>query len=448
MSADATQRLVIFISHKLQSRDRATEIAGALSAFGRERILVHYSGNYTFGIDWREQIERDLTEASWLILLYEGPQVEYDWCLFETGFFRAQMNASQGDRRLICLHNPEHTVPNPLTAFTTLPATEKNLEDLYRDIYVNEPWKIYPKLFQENRVLVSKSIERIMSAVIGTEKPRLFFCCPSFTFHINVNQLNDLKGGNIPPDAYMTGAGGWETIFGKPANTVSWLWGDVIKGLQTPEPWIYPLAVMMWQAYDFKRVAYPSVGVRIKFEEGNADEYRVCRLILERAEKTENEIRFTFCAAALVTPYEPAKNPKETNLYHLYNLAWFFRRRLLERELTTLDSALLNKPRDDAKLLKIIRDISNDFRTLLADAQVRGMEEQSKVIESFDPPLRDEVAKNLWEVWPPLNAELFSHIEAGLPAANLIADTLHRMEAVNRFFLKVSIEELNRCLNE
>jgi hypothetical protein len=47
-----------------------------------------------------------------------------------------------------------------------------------------------------------------------------------------------------------------------------------------------------------------------------------------------------------------------------------------------------------------------------------------------------------------LNAELFSHIEAGIPAANLIADTLHRMDAINRFFLRVSIEELNKRLNE
>jgi hypothetical protein len=39
-----------------------------------------------------------------------------------------------------------------------------------------------------------------------------------------------------------------------------------------------------------------------------------------------------------------------------------------------VDSALLNKPRNDHELQKTIRDISNDFRTLLADAQVRGME--------------------------------------------------------------------------
>ena len=144
-------------------------------------------------------------------------------------------------------------------------------------------------------------------------------------------------------------------------------------------------------------VPYPSVGVRIKFEEVD-DEFRVFRLSLQRAEMTENEARFTFAAAKLVTPYEPARNPKETALYHLYNLAWFFRRRLLDRELTKLDSALLNKPRNNNEIQKIIREIDTDFRTLLAGAQVRGMEQQSGVIESFDGPSCDEVTRNIREV--------------------------------------------------
>src|ERR1700730_17552605 len=410
------ENLTVFISHKLQSRERAMDIAGALSAFGGDRVQVHYSGKYMAGINWRNQIEHDLTEASWLILLYEGPQAEWDWCLFETGFFSAKMKGSQTERLLICLHSPEHTVPSPLQAFNSVPATAARVQGLFRQIYVDKPWEISPNLFQQYAKLVDESINRVISAVRGTEKPRLFFCGPSFTIHVKIDQLDSLKDGKMPPDAYLTGDGGWETIFGKAANTVSGLWRDVIKGLQSPEPWIYPLAFMMWQAYDSQRVPYPSVGVRIKFEEGE-DEFRVFRLSLQRGEMTGNEARFTFAAAAVVTPYEPAKNPQETSLYHLYNLAWFFRRRLLDRELTKLDSALLNRPRDDHEIQRVIRDIDNDFRTLLADAQVRGMEQQARVIESFVAPLREEVRKNLQEVWPPLHDELFAHLKVGLPAA-------------------------------
>ncbi len=86
--------LVVFISHKLQSSDRARDIAVALSAFGGSRIRMHYSGKYEVGINYRQQIEKDLAQASWLILFYEGSQFEWDWCLYEIGFFTAKMRNS------------------------------------------------------------------------------------------------------------------------------------------------------------------------------------------------------------------------------------------------------------------------------------------------------------------------------------------------------------------
>src|SRR5271165_4368567 len=131
--------LVVFISHKLQSSNRAREIALALSAFERSRIRMNYSGKYKAGINYRHQIENDLTDASWLILLYEGPQFEWDWCLFEIGFFSAKMD-SKKDPKLICLHDPEHEVPAPIQNFNPLPATPDKLKDFFRQIYVDQPW--------------------------------------------------------------------------------------------------------------------------------------------------------------------------------------------------------------------------------------------------------------------------------------------------------------------
>ncbi len=334
-----------------------------------------------------------------------------------------------------------------MQSFVSVPATEEKLEELFRQIYVEKPWQISPRLFDHSADLVAQNINRMISSVLGTEKPRFLFGGPSFVIHVKLGQIQGLKDGKIPPEAYLKGDGGWETIFGKPPNTVSWLWRDLIRGLESPEPWIYPLAVLMWQAYDSQRVPYPSLGVRIKFEPEADNEYRVYRLSLQRAEMTENEARFTFAAAAVVTPYEPAKNPKETSLYHLFNLAWFFRRRLLDRDLPKLDSVLRNKPRKDNEIQKVIREITNDFRTMLADAQVRGMEDQAAVIESFGPPMQEEVRKSLQEEWPPLYDELFLHIKEGLPSADLISRTLHNMKQINNYFLKVSIAELNRYLD-
>lgn len=172
------------------------------------------------------------------------------------------------------------------------------------------------------------------------------------------------------------------------------------------------------------------------------------RLCLQEVDVIGDTATFTFSAAAVVVPYEPANNPKETRLYHLYNLAWFFRRRLLERELTKLEWELDNNPPKEENLRKIIREIGNDFTTLLADAQVRGMEQAAAVIQSFDShsPLREEVRTKLFEEWPKLYSELIDYLKAGAPAAERIKETLEKMKPINRFFLKVSIRQLNKYL--
>jgi hypothetical protein len=82
----------------------------------------------------------------------------------------------------------------------------------------------------------------------------------------------------------------------------------------------------------------------------------------------------------------------------------------------------------------------------LAGAQVRGMEEPESVIRSFNSPLREEVITKLFKVWPELFIELRRHLDAGVQEAAQIKETLDNMKSINSFFLKVSIEELNKYL--
>jgi hypothetical protein len=69
-----------------------------------------------------------------------------------------------------------------------------------------------------------------------------------------------------------------------------------------------------------------------------------------------------------------------------------------------------------------------------------------RFIQAFDSPLREEVRTRLFIEWPQLYKELRSHLEVGVSAAELIKETLYKMQPINRFFLKVSIEELNKYL--
>src|SRR6058998_3369020 len=104
--------LRIFLSHKKGDSERnAQRIAGSLALFGGPNVKVFCSANFEPGEQWEPAICSGLQQAHWLILLYTGPHTEWDWCLFETGFFRALMNDEKSERRLICLHDPLHPVP-------------------------------------------------------------------------------------------------------------------------------------------------------------------------------------------------------------------------------------------------------------------------------------------------------------------------------------------------
>jgi hypothetical protein len=224
------------------------------------------------------------------------------------------------------------------------------------DVYITDAGKEFlaiPSVKEKFNTEFEKQLcPEDISAVCGTPKSSLRFACPSFTIHINVDQLKVLQDGTIPPEADLSGEGPWQEIFGLPVPTAHCKWQDVVMELESPEPWIHPLAILMWQAYDRQRIQYPSVGARVKFSKQYNDEYRVFRLCLQNVYVTGDEADFAFAVAAVVVPYEPANNPKETRLYHLFNLAWFFRRRLLERELTKLDYELLNMPSKEQEIKK------------------------------------------------------------------------------------------------
>jgi hypothetical protein len=58
------------------------------------------------------------------------------------------------------------------------------------------------------------------------------------------------------------------------------------------------------------------------------------------------------------------------------------------------------------------------------------------------------VKTKLYEEWPTLYDELLANLNVGESAAERISETLHKMEPINHFFLKVSIEELNKYLGD
>jgi hypothetical protein len=124
----------IFVSHKRKDRVAAEKIRSALSLYGGTNLEVFVSERIEAGVDWNKQILGNLQKADWLLLLYTDPSEEWDWCLFEAGFFAGC--AKNGQCRLTCLHTVEVPPPMPLQRWQSVPVTDGTMmENFLKDLY-------------------------------------------------------------------------------------------------------------------------------------------------------------------------------------------------------------------------------------------------------------------------------------------------------------------------
>jgi hypothetical protein len=136
----AFEKRVIFVFFSYKKKDEATakKVVEILRQNSAERLQITYQADFAqmiAGQRWREWIHEKVKEANWFILLLPDPSDDYDWCLFETGQFEAQLTPAD---RMICLHHPDSQVPDPIEGYHAVPATETEVEKFLRMVYVEE----------------------------------------------------------------------------------------------------------------------------------------------------------------------------------------------------------------------------------------------------------------------------------------------------------------------
>ena len=110
----------------------------------------------------------------------------------------------------------------------------------------------------------------------------------------------------------------------------SWMaWGELIEGVLQTEASGIPTC-----HYDGRggKVALGAVSFHWcphidSRRRGKNDIYRIG---LRRVSEYEQDFEFAFVLSRIRTPFEPSESDRETMLYHLFNLAWHFRRRFIE----------------------------------------------------------------------------------------------------------------------
>lgn len=130
LPALSSDKISVFFSYKKKDEEAAVKIVNLLRKFSAGRLQITYQAEFTSDIagrPYRKKIIDEIKKANWFILLFPDPKDDWDWCLYEAGFFAAQFTSAD---RLICLHHSSKK-PSPIEDYqmvaVELPEVEKFL---------------------------------------------------------------------------------------------------------------------------------------------------------------------------------------------------------------------------------------------------------------------------------------------------------------------------------
>nr|NIR31548.1 hypothetical protein [Gammaproteobacteria bacterium]NIR85105.1 hypothetical protein [Gammaproteobacteria bacterium]NIR92015.1 hypothetical protein [Gammaproteobacteria bacterium]NIU06154.1 hypothetical protein [Gammaproteobacteria bacterium]NIV53097.1 hypothetical protein [Gammaproteobacteria bacterium] len=245
-------KLRIFISHKLADGQVAKVVKDSLRLIGGPRTEISVSEDIGFGDDWVEQIHHQLSMSDWLFLLYTDPSMGWDWCLYETGFFRGKTDKKD---RLIVIHNPNTDIPNVLTRWKSVPATPPAINELVQQVFSEEPRTHVPPIRDDLGgldELLRPTIERIVGELGDSTKT--YWYTNYLSILLSPQQLDAFVAGNqIPDDAHVDGDAGSLALFGlTKSKNHDYSWKHLLEELDSPEQkaWIEDLAPQLRRDLD------------------------------------------------------------------------------------------------------------------------------------------------------------------------------------------------------
>lgn len=123
------KKIKVFISYRFNSDADATRAIAKVLGTLSDRIEVTSADDFPSriaGQDYREEIQRMISQAHWFVVLLSDPRRTSEWSMYETGMFRAGM-VSKRMNRLICIHHPRAKPPDQIYEYQAVSA---NLEQM------------------------------------------------------------------------------------------------------------------------------------------------------------------------------------------------------------------------------------------------------------------------------------------------------------------------------
>lgn len=426
--------LRIFISHKMPTDTQlASEVGNLLALYGANRVRVVHAGEFRYGDEWRERIEKELTDADWLIYLCTDQDEDWGFCLFECGFFRNTMRADS-KKKLVTLARETSQISDALKEFNAAVITEDTAFELLAEIYRKDPWKINPELRDSDLRTTARRIAELYGGIRTITEQR--DVTPSITIEFDESKARDLDSDRIPANATINGSKQWQQLFGKDTDTGAWQWEELTK--EWPYRYVYEflLARMMRDALAKK---LPQ-GCMLRAEK--TDE--LYRVSLRRYQKqANNKYVFFFNASPFDLPFaiprDDAKK-KEAVLFHLINLSWYFRRRVVEGLYIKLLQIQTTKaaPARMISARNLFDELSHELMDIEAQSIIRGIDNRLDVQDALGTEPNVHELLDRVEEWYELRKQMFEDMAAGVEKLAMVIEKLSFMAELNFEFYKVT----------
>lgn len=177
----------VFFSFKEKDMETAATIVELLEGLSAGKLDITYQKDFTkeFGRNFREYISKQIKKANWFILLFPDPKDEWDWCLFETGFFAAQLTSAD---RLFCIYPEGEKPPSPIETLQSIPANTSKVESFLRETFLEDNAALYgleainPKLKDSD---IQTYAQLIVDAIHKPKKMIRKFMEPWLELHVN-----------------------------------------------------------------------------------------------------------------------------------------------------------------------------------------------------------------------------------------------------------------------
>src|SRR6267142_280818 len=234
--------LRVFISSKQKDGAATIGIKRLLQQRGGANIEVFVSEDEAPGIQFRQHLLKKLREAHVLIFLYTDPQSQWDWCLYETGYFDAQKPPEENDRRLYVLHERTITPKGPFFGLNSVPidvsgdpSDDKRLTDLLALLFnasTTPPVNPYWNDGGCNDLIAAFKAPFVRREAVGA--PKEYIRRLTFTLKRTAATKSALASGTIPANGEVSGEQNAFELFGLSAKT--WQWADVERSWRRKVP--------------------------------------------------------------------------------------------------------------------------------------------------------------------------------------------------------------------